>query len=88
MEGYIMEILGVIGLGLVGAGIKMANSWLQANTDLKISNELKGEIMDGVKWGKRQAKKKLGNAADQVDFDNEAIQQAYDYVMQKAPKWL
>lgn len=88
MEGYLTNIIGAIAVFLVGTAIKMANSWLKENTDFKISQELKGDILDGVRWGKRKAREELGEAMDQVSFDNKAIQKAYDYVRNNFPKRL
>jgi len=45
-------------------------------------------VKTGVGYAKKAAKRKLGNVAKGVDFDNEVVDQAFKFVMERAPKWL
>lgn len=88
METYITNLLFAGLLALLSFGLKMANAWLKENTVFKISQGLKEEIYDGVRWAKRKAREELGEQVDQIEFDNKVIQKAFEYVMSIAPGWL
>ena len=81
LSGYIIDILFAALLFLAQWGLR---NYLGVAIDGKVMEY----VRKGVRLGRKRAKKKLGNAVDEVDFDNEVINQAIQFVSSKIPKWL
>lgn len=78
---YIVEIL-------VGGFLALALGFLKSHFGMKANSEVAKLIKQGVGYGKRAAKRRLGEAAENVDFENETVDQAVKFVVNRAPKWL
>ena len=77
---YLIEIVGAILMGIGG----WALTWLKEKWKLDgLAPEFEDLLGKAVKYGQRKAKKNVG--PDSVDFDNELIDTAVEFVMDTAP---
>jgi len=84
MEALINTILGLIGAGVLSA----AGVFIRRFLGDKAAEQVMALIESAVGYGKRAAKRKLGDAAEKIEFDNEVVDQAFSFVIQRAPKWV
>lgn len=81
LSNYIIEMVFAVLTFFVQWGIRNYLSF-QAN------NEVMRYIQKGIGYGKKAAKRKLGEVADSIEFDNEVVDQAVKFMAIHAPKWL
>lgn len=83
---YLIELL-VSGFGLAAWGL--LRSYLKKEHGLKLAEYLDMDAMrQALQYGKKQARKKLGDQVDAVEFENEALQNAFVFINNQFPRWL
>lgn len=83
---YIVEIL-VAGFG--AAILAFVKQYLSRRWQIDLADYLDMDEMEkAIKYGKKKAKQKLGDKADAVEFEQEALQKAFEFIYKQAPRWL
>lgn len=83
---YLIELL-VSGFGLAIWGL--LRSYLKKAHGIKLAEYLDMDaIGQALQYGKKQAKKKLGDQVDAVEFENEILQNAFVFLNNQFPRWL
>ena len=84
-----MEILSNYIVEMLFAAIVFIAQWAGRNyLGLQANGEVMKLIEKGIGYGKKAAKRRLGEAASSVEFDNEVVDQVVRFVATRAPKQL
>jgi hypothetical protein len=84
-----MEILSNYIVEMLFAALAFLIQWGVRNyLGFQANSEVMRYIEKGIGYGKKAAKRRLGEAAGSVEFDNEVVDQAVKFVAARAPKWL
>lgn len=84
MEMLMNYVVEMVMLGLVTLLLVLGKQYLGIQADGKIAELIK----QAVSYGEDAAKDKLGDFIDDVDFQNEVVEQAVNFIASNAPKYL
>ena len=86
LSAYLVELL--VG-GFVFTALGLLRSYLKEEHGIKLGKYLDMEaVTQALKYGKRKAKKEVGEHVDAVEFESKALQHAFVFINNQFPRWL